>query len=381
MIGQPEDVVAPAGIFTLVAVNISCLFWYRRFLGTTRGNAMRLWLAAFATAGAVFAWHATRPGSAIHFGREQMSQTLEGIAALASTSCLVFFAVPFIAKLYFKWVGGLVTEQEKSPGPDGLRAWLEAGNVICALLISVCAWLGYGYSFWGIFAVCIAGLLAYPAVGFAFHSAPAGEPAKEEQSPEREKILKLLAEGKISAEESTALLNALAPAAKSRAYAASPVAPAHKLVLLGAVLVLIGFFLPWFSYNLGHEMGRQFQHAMGDIAQQFPGTDFGGSLQPPAELKTGSFSMNGGDIPKGLGWLVLCLGIAAAALPHFAAAMCAHTRRLVTFALLGAGALIAIYLLTQSFRFASVGIILVLAGFALELLGTLKEQQAARIAA
>jgi hypothetical protein len=369
----------PAAFITFLLANASSLAWYRGYLASTRRQATLLWLAALAISGAVFAWHVNGDRRLPHFGNNEMSQEIDAVAALAGAACLSFFAVPFVAKMYFKWVGGLVTEQEKTPGADGVRAWLKAGNLICALLLSLCASFGYGYSFWGIFAVCVAALLAYPAVRFAFQSAPAAEVPKEAPSPEREKIVKLAAEGKITAEESTALLNALAPAAKSRTSGASSVTSAQKLVLLGAALVLIGFFLPWFSFNPGQEMNRQFQNVIGNLAQQIPDVNFHSDVQLPAGLKTGSFTTNGGDIPRGLGWLVLCLAVAAAALPHFAGEMDAHKRRLATFACLGAGAVITVYLMTQSFRFASAGIVLVLGGYALELLGTLKEQQTAAI--
>jgi len=43
---------------------------------------------------------------------------------------------------------------------------------------------------------------------------------------------------------------------------------------------------------------------------------------------------------------------------------------------LGIGSLILIYLLTENLRFVSVGILLGLAGYALQWIGTLKERQA-----
>src|SRR5207247_760819 len=100
----------------------------------------------------------------------------------------------------------------------------------------------------------------------------------------------------------------------------------------------------------------------------------GADLPMPFKLKTESFSVNGGDIQKGLGWLVLVLGMAAALLPYVATAMDAHTQRMMRLASLGMGAVVLLYLLAQSFRISSIGIILVLAGYALEFLGTIREQ-------
>ena len=61
-------------------------------------------------------------------------------------------------------------------------------------------------------------------------------------------------------------------------------------------------------------------------------------------------------------------------MPYVATSMDAHTRRLLSLVCLGAGAVVSLYVLTQNFRFASMGIIIVLAGYALEFLGTIKER-------
>ena len=363
MFYRTDDVIVPAGFITFGAVNFSALYWYRRFLGVPGSKAVLLWLVALVSAIALFVYQVMRIPNHLSL---QGSQIIDAVAALTGCGCLPFFAAAFVAKLHLKWIGGLLTEQEKTPGPDAVRAWLSVPNLSCALILSVCASFGYGYSFWGVFAVTVVALLAYPAVHFVPGVVPPPTVKNETPSPERERILKLLEEGKITAQESATLLSALG---QEGGGAGAQVTPARRPVLIGAAMVLVGFFLPWFSFNPANEVNRQMQSVLSNLPQQLPVPD----MQLPFKLKMDSLSINGGDIPNGLGWMVLMLGMGAAILAYAATAMDAHTRRLLTLVCLGAGTVILLYLLTQSFRFASLGIILVLAGYALQFLGTIKD--------
>lgn len=56
--------------------------------------------------------------------------------------------------------------------------------------------------------------------------------------------------------------------------------------------------------------------------------------------------------------------------------MARQTQRTLTFAALGVGAFVAIYLLMQDVRHAGVGLVLALGGYALELAGTMRERLA-----
>jgi len=110
--------------------------------------------------------------------------------------------VPFVAKLYFRWVGGLLTDAGKTPGPDGVRAWLKAGKLVCAFLVSVCASIGYGYSFWGIFATSHRGSARpIPRCVLRFEYLRKWTGEKPRYRPSGRKSCQLVAEGKISAEE------------------------------------------------------------------------------------------------------------------------------------------------------------------------------------
>ncbi|MES1181010.1 MAG: hypothetical protein ABUL66_04015 [Verrucomicrobiota bacterium] len=95
-------------------------------------------------------------------------------------------------------------------------------------------------------------------------------------------------------------------------------------------------------------------------------------------LQTGTVQVHAGDIPHGLGWWILTLGIAAAVLPFFATTLESSMQKKIILAALGVGSILLIYLLSDSIRYASFGIPLVLAGYVLELVGTVKERPSAR---
>lgn len=287
---------------------------------------------------------------------------------------LVALAIPFVVKLYLKWIGGKVTEAEKRPGIEGVRAWLQGGNLPCAILIAVGGWLGFGFSFWSLVALTLMALVAYPLLNSAFAAPEPGKASAPDASVERERVLKMLDDGKITAPESAELLNALSVAQTPRPPQSEPFTSQQKMMLAGLVLLLIGFFLPWFSYNPGQEMTRVMGEMKQSMAQAMPSSrELNVSF--PASLKTGSVNIAGGEIRYGLGWFVLLLGIVAAALPYFASNLSPQNRTKATLIGLSLGALILVYLLTQNMRFVSVGILLALAGYVLQFLGTLKEKQ------
>jgi hypothetical protein len=286
---------------------------------------------------------------------------------------LPLLAVPFVIRLYLKWIGGHLTDAEKLPGIDGVRAWLGVGNVICAGLIPICVWQVFGYSPIGIWALTFGLLLAYPLLNMASDSAqPATAVPAEDLSKEREKVLQLLEAGKISPVESAELLNALAHSAPPPApKPASELNPQRKLVLIGAAILLLGFFLPWFAIN-PHTM----MNAMDAVVQSMGGMIPANVM--PLHLDDGTVQIHAGDLAHGLGWWILALGIVAAVLPFFATTLEAVMQKKIILAALGVGAILLIYILSEAFEYVSFGILLVLAGYGLEMVGTLKERPAAR---
>ena len=88
--------------------------------------------------------------------------------------------------------------------------------------------------------------------------------------------------------------------------------------------------------------------------------------------------INGGDIGHGLGWWILLLGIGAAVLPFFATTLEASMQKKIILTALGIGAILLVYTLSDAVRYVSFGIVLALAGYVLELVGTLKERPVSR---
>ena len=144
---------------------------------------------------------------------------------------------------------------------------------------------------------------------------------------------------------------------------------------MGAALLLIGFFLPWFALNPGqmlNEATTQLQQMMGgNDAGQCAAAD---GLSP----NTGTVQVHAGDVAHGLGWWILALGIGAAVLPFFATNLKAPTQKKVILTALAIGGFLMIYLLSDALRYVSLGVILALAGYVLEFVGTLKERPSVR---
>ena len=327
---------------------------YRRYTGLTRGKSALLWLLAIVLPVGVGIFFL----GVTHTNFPYLSRSNEDpvLWILISSILLWLLALPFGVKLYRKWIGGQLTEAEKLPGIDGVRAWLTPGNLICAILIPICAWQAFQISLPAMFALTFGLLLVYPVFNMA-SAAPQIAPVvpTEDLSSEREKVLQLLEAGKISAVESAELLNALGHSAPPPPKPAAEINPQRKMVLLDASLLLIGFFLPWF---------------VPPVVTVNPQTNF--------SLQTGTFQIHAGDVAHGLGWWILALGIGAAVLPFFATTLESSMQKKIILGALGVGAFLLIYLLSDAFRYASFGILLVLAGYVLEIIGTLKERPAAR---
>ena len=91
-------------------------------------------------------------------------------------------------------------------------------------------------------------------------------------------------------------------------------------------------------------------------------------------LNTGTVAVHAGDLKNGLGWFILALGVGVAMLPIFAPQLKADLLKKLILGALAVGAFLLVYVLSDAVRYASLGIILALAGYALEFIGTLKER-------
>jgi hypothetical protein len=356
-------------LLPIIIVLVPIIVWigtslYRRYTGLTRSQSALLFLVGVSGAIGLLAYE-----NQVYFRDSDNSR------AILISFCAILFpllAFPFVTRLYLKWIGGRLTEAEKLPGIDGVRAWLGVGNVICAVLLPICFSFVYGISLSALLALTFGLLLAYPLLNMASQSAqPASAAQPEDLSSEREKVLQLLEAGKITADESAELLNALSHSAPEPAKPATGINPARKMGLLGAVLLLVGFFLPWFDIRLGEEMNELSSQTQQSINQQMPP-----NITFPFNIMRSDSRvlLSGGDIAHGLGWWILLLGIVAAVLPFFATNLDKQTQKKVMLACLGIGAVILIYLFTNNLKFASIGIVFGLAGYILELIGTLQER-------
>ncbi|MGA3171343.1 MAG: hypothetical protein ABSE62_10035 [Chthoniobacteraceae bacterium] len=358
-------------LFLLIAVVLLPVWYYRSRLGLKREAAYLLAVATMASA----------IGAALYVGRFYDDDDTAVICA----GLLALTGIPFAAKLYLGWIGGKLTEAEKTPGAVGFRAWLTPTNLALALCVSLCAAKALDYSFAGILLLTVGALAAYPLITTLTRAAPEQPSAvpTENLTAEREKVLSMLDAGKITAEESAELLNALGSTVKSPETHPLVISSRQRIVMIGAVLVLIGFFLPWFKINPGEELNRmtqQFSGMMNQVAPQMPqmpGMPGNWNFQTPnggQNSDSGNFTITvaGGDLSHGLGWIVLIAAIAVAVLPFVAAQLDERSRRTVCMVTLAAGSFILLYVLTQGIRFLSIGILLAAAGYIVEWIGLVK---------
>jgi hypothetical protein len=277
------------------------------------------------------------------------------------TGVFILLTSAFAIRLYRKWLDGDLTESERASGTIGLRAWLSPANLFMAALISLAAWQGLGWPILLVLVVTGGALLAWPALHATKAAPPAlmqmpGDSARaQDSSREREKVLSLLESGKISAEESSELLQALAASAPLAGLQPVPAGSRSALALAGAALVLIGFFLPWFSFSPSEKMASMLQEIHGSMAAPM--------LEMSKSMPMQSVRVRGGDIANGLGWIVLVLALTSALLPHLAPNLERASLRTFRILTLAGGGIILLYLLSQDPSSISIGLILALIGY------------------
>jgi len=332
----------------------------RRYLDVPRGKALLILLFSLvAGVGALLIRYQQREISTpMH--RWSNSGDIEMLAAVFA-GLLTALTVVFLVQLHSKWIAGRLTDEEKKPGQVGARAWLGAGNIVCVILISLLAWLAFDYSPLGVALLGLLALVAYPALKSASAHLEA-PPPPESNASERQRVLNMLDGGRITAAEGAELLSALSLSEKPRVT--KPMTTAQqKLVLIGALLLLVGFFLPWFTINPQTELERMAKNLPIDPewTQHFPwGVN-------PVSPSANTIRFFGGDVEHGLGWLVLLLGVTAAVLPYFAGNLPEQTLQRAILGGLGVGAIVLLYVMTRNLRFVSIGILLAVVGYGLQL--------------
>jgi hypothetical protein len=370
---QTESTVA-AILFVCFALLLPGLFWFHRYTGLARSKAHLALIGSVLACGLSLAYPFFGPDLPWQVNHGDIFHTQ--VPAGASYVFLTAFAL----RLWGRWIGEKATPEERQPGQPGVRAWFCASNVIVGVFIAVTIWLGFDIPLLLSSVVIGALLAAYPLLQME-SPAPGNRPAvphvTEDHSAEREKILAMLEAGKLTPEESAELLQALREPSPPAAHQV-PLTGGQRLMLIGAALVAVGFFLPWLVVNPGKEAGRMMNQMQSSMRSTFQGdmSISGGMDFPGMQLTTANVSISGGDIPRGLGWATLLLALAAAALPYVATRLDAATTRTVRLLCLGLGSFILLYVLTQNVRFVSIGLILAIGGYAVGITGWLRDRRA-----
>ncbi|CAN5186226.1 hypothetical protein BH23VER1_BH23VER1_31120 [soil metagenome] len=334
---------------------------YRRYLGITFLKGALVALGALLLAGAIGWIYLARSGSLLP-GRDPLRLVGTPILLLAMTG------VPLALRLYAKWVGDKATPAERSPGVVSVRAWLGFGNLVCVLGVALGLWLAFGYSFWSVLILGFMVLLAYPLMisAGAGSMTPPPAPVSPDLTEERQQVLRMLAAGTIQSDEAADLLRALGETADAGGAAAAGRGRVwtqrEKLAVAGAGIILIAFFFPWMSINLGQELER----ATGAMGMPFPSGVLPGNQAShvAAAALSQSHHIAASDISYGRGWLILGAALVAAWLTLVPRPGGLDLPRWAPAAAWGIGILFVVVLAATGFRHLSSGMLLAIAGYA-----------------
>ena len=368
------------GLSVTVLLLCAVFVWYRRFLGVGARSALLILLltvflgiaANFPGVGMVPSFVSSRFPVVSDMWNGSWFWTGEGawfwpvvLSSVMFRWLFLVFAISFGAKLYLKWVRWEVTDDEKETGAKGVRAWLSGGNLVCAVMMAFCGAMGFGYSFLSLLVMGVFALLLYPLITLASQPVPAPPHVEDFLTGDRNRILKMLDEGKINAEECADLLNALGATIPKQTERTGSMSASRKLILIGAALVMIGFSLPWFSVYRGQPI-PWFLEMIG--AKTFATIESNGIQGQIVSIGIGSSGLS-----YGLGWLVLLLSLGSALVPWFGREMSFEFQRRCTLWAAIGGGLILIVLVFPNLQSASIGVLLAFAGIVLEVVGALRE--------
>ncbi len=289
-------------------------------------------------------WGAMTVMSLLVFAKSSDESVLLGVLVL-------FGSVPAGIFLYRKWLLGQLTETERMPGGESFRAWFSPGRVFFALIaafVGACGigvWLESWNGLWITIPLSLLVLGIYPIGLTLMHSETATEMP---HNSEQRQVLEMLREGTINVEESQQLLTALATGdGLSRVVAPVRCMPVFAS---GMVLLLLGFFIPWFYVNAATELPR----LMGQVLPMSP--DVTAQLGNMV-ANMGGTSVYAGDLANGLGWFVLLFGGASAVLPFFLQSQNLEVRqvKLLRMLLLASATLLLLYVGVRTLRYVHVG--------------------------
>lgn len=359
------------------------------------GRGLRLMLAGLVLGDAIMVSQFARWTRSI--GPYGYDHGVAPILVLLTTFLTVVCTMPLAINLLDQIEGlrsGDAIAASGTPGaaPERGRPWLSGWNYFWIGGATLCAAVGFEGSLWVILLAAFTAVAVGTAIfaGSATRPGVASDPPPavpaEDLSAERARVLRLLEEGKINAEECGELLTALAES--GRGPAPRPVSPARKLVVAGAALVFIGFLLPWFNINLGQVMKETQDQLSKMMPNALPGSVRVTPNMMPQNIRMvlpeasggagadGTIRIQGADVGHNFGWVVLAWAIAAAALPLFAVATPPATRRKYSMLMLLFGSITLLGVISQNTHFVAAGIWLVGAGYVLEWLGVARETPA-----
>jgi hypothetical protein len=351
-----------------LALLIAGFIFYPSYTGLARGKAYLALIASVVAAAVTTGIWLARGGY-----RNHSDNSIEFVVSRLAFGVAIVFLTAFALRLWGRWVGDRATPEERQPGLAGVRAWFSASNVVVAIAIVLTTWLAFDVPPFLVVVLVAAALAAYPVL--RMESAASAPPIADDVSAEREKIVAMLEAGKLTADESAELLQALSETSRAQERRPVVLTAGQRLMLIGAALVTFGFFLPWFVINPGKEAGRMMNQMKMSLESSLP---VGGLSLPDAHFNTPSVSISGGDIQKGLGWMALLLAGAAALIPYIAMRLDEATLRMIRMLCLGIGSLIVLYLLTNNIRYVGIGLVIAVSGYIVEIVGVVRESRMIR---
>lgn len=363
---------------SLAAILILCfallvpgIFWFPRYTGLPREKAILALICSVFACGLSIAYALFGPDNPHRGGPANNTFLIEAAAGASFV-----FITALTLRLWGRWIGENATLEERQPGQLGVRAWFCTSNLIVGAILVVLLWLGHDVSPFFSAVVIAAVFAAYPLLRMESPVIASQEPA-DDLSAEREKILAMLEAGKLTPDECAELLQAIRQSSPS-APRQMPLTGGQRLMLVGAALVALGFFLPWIVVNPVKEANRMMGKMQSSMSYSFQGempmpdmASMGGGINMP------NLSVSGGDIQRGLGWVILACSLVAALMPYVATTLDAATARTFRLLSLGVGGLFVLYLLTQNPRFVGIGLVMAAGGYVLEAIGAMREMRAA----
>jgi hypothetical protein len=347
-------------------------FIYWRYLKTRFFTAFMLTLAAIFLA--IFAVIAT-DGRILDEGpagtRAEMRDFL--LFVCGAWMFMVMCGLGLLGKVYRAWIGDNATPAEREPNAQGIRAWLGVGNLLMGTLFVATAYVARGWNPVGTIALVTGALLAYPLVHIVLKTGESPmNNESEEVADERRRVLAMVEAGKINGEDGAELIGALGQSHATASPAGLSLSGNRRVMMLGAVLVVVGFCLPWFDLNLG-EQSREMVEGMQRSMQ-----GFGGNMPQMPSIAVPEqrvLELSGGDIEHGLGWIILVMSATVSLLPLVQTRRPENRDQQRAATLIGmiVGTVLVMYLVAKLYRFMDIGIVVVMAGYVVSWVGVARE--------